>query len=218
MQKLIFIVLISTLCSCAYSVPSYVSSASTSSALKSGSRQVTVVASPAVFNDDGTIICRGTGVVSLGKERLFSDYIVEAIKNDLKTYGLLDPLSPNIITIQLNNVDASSALGEANWYIDATYTIEGKIIDVNTVYNDRSSFFRSRACNNMALYFQKAVATHLKQLYANPDFRAAIGQIGLEGPSSDRKHRLQQLQELMNGGLITEEEYKEKRKKILNEL
>jgi hypothetical protein len=109
-------------------------------------------------------------------------------------------------------------MGAANWYIDAVYMIGGEEVSVNTVYNDRSSFFADRACNNMAIYFQKAVSAHLRQLYASPVFKAAIGERGMGAQVGDEKTRMSSLQELLSEGLITEDEYNQKRKAIIDGL
>ena len=70
----------------------------------------------------------------------------------------------------------------------------------------------------MALYFRKAVAEHLHQLYTKSEFKVAVGLNEKSKYISSVQDRLRKLKQLYQHGLITEEEYNQKRKSVLNEI
>lgn len=170
---------------------------------------------PTAFDGDGSLTCRAAGAITLGGGTTFGGYIAEAIKNDLKTYHLFDDSATVAITVELQNVDVSSQMGAAKWIIDSLYIIGNERVRINTIYHDRSSFAAVRACNNLALYFPKAVSQHLGELYDNPDFKAIVGETDV-GSAEDGQARLRKLQQLFNENLITGQEYQDKKREILN--
>jgi hypothetical protein len=70
----------------------------------------------------------------------------------------------------------------------------------------------------MALYFRKAVAEHLRQLYTRSEFKVALGLTEKSNNLSSVQDRLRKLKQLYQDGIITEEEYNQKRQAVLNEI
>jgi len=218
MRRLALIALMVHLAGCAYNIPSYQPLDENLSLLSSGARPVQVVQEEPEFDDDGSITCRFAGSVTLPDGESFSDYITTALKDELHSARLFSENAASKLHVTVKRVDFSSHLGDTNWYIDTDYVLDGRAIYVSSVYHDRSSYLAQKACNNMARYFRKAVAEHLRKLYMKPEFRAAIGFTEKSQPPSSDQNRFQQLRQLYEDGLITQEEYKQKRESLLNEL
>jgi hypothetical protein len=74
------------------------------------------------------------------------------------------------------------------------------------------------ACMNMARYFPKAVATHLNQLYSNPEFKNfAEFSTGATRIKETLTSKLEELSYALKIGLISENEYNNKRSEILSD-
>ncbi len=220
MKRLAAIILIALLTGCAstYNIPGYQAQDENLSLLKGGIEPVQVVQETPQFNDRGSITCRAAGSVTLPDGQTFSKYIVTALKDELRSAGLLSENEARKLHVIVKGVYFSSFLGDTNWYIDTDYSFDGTRVSVSTVYNDRSSFVAIQACKNMARYFRKAVAEHLRQLYMKPQFKVAIGFTEETKRTSSELDRFQKLRQLYENGLITEKEYNQKRKALLNEL
>ena len=119
-------------------------------------KKVKVSAGTPSFKDDGSIVCRAAAIVELPNKETFTTYISTALSKELAAANLLSDTADLTISMKLTKVDFSSSLGATNWFIDGVYGIGGQTISVSTVYNDRSSYFGAKACDNMAAYFQKA--------------------------------------------------------------
>jgi hypothetical protein len=204
---------------CSFPVPSYQVSLSNQKILENASNQVAVIFDESGVNDTGSISCRGTGLVTLSEGETFSKYIVKSLKEELKQSGKLSQQSNKKIIAKYKRIDFSSQLGATNWYIDAIYNISGKEISISTVYHARSSYFGGKACNNIALYFKKAVEVHLSELYSNPTFQDELGFLtSKENALSDIESRLLELKQLREADLISEEEFNRKRAHMLDSL
>src|SRR3989344_938089 len=218
MRKFLIIVFVILLNGCAYNIPSYTAQNENLNLVKNGRSTISVIQENPEFADDGSIICRAACTVKLANGKTFSGYITDALKDELKSVNLLDEKASNKLRVSVRRVDFSSSLGATNWYIDADYSINGNKVSVSSLYHDRSSYLGTKACNNMAQYFQKAVAEHLRQLYSKPEFRAAID-YGQETPNSSTEEvRLQKLKKPYTDGLITEKEFNHKRQQIIEGL
>ena len=203
---------------CLYPVPSYQVSFSNQKILENASNQVAVFFDESEANDTGSIPCRAAGPVSLSEGETFSKYIFQSLKDELKQSGKLNQQSNKKIITKYKRIDFSS-FGASNWYIDATYNISGKEISILTVYNDRSSYIAQKACNNIALYFKKAVEGHLSELYNNPTFQDELGFFtSKENAPSDIESRLLKLKQLREADLISEEEFNRKKAQMLDSL
>lgn len=204
---------------CTYTANPYPGAGGAARELGKGTTPVAVVERPPAFDDDGWLDCRGGGVVQVPGGGTFSEYIANALRQDLRSAQLSDESSSQIAALTVTKVNLSSAMGAANWYINAVYDLGSERAVVNTIYNDRSSFAGHKACTNMALYFEKAVARHLAQLYETPEFARFIG---IGSAAADRpltvEQRLEALEQLKAKGLISDEEYTTKRQAILGEL
>lgn len=170
MRRFIVVALAGLCFACAAHIPSYQVSGEDSS-LRGLDKKVKVVAQTSAFKDEGSIACRGTGVVALPENQTFTAYIAAALIMELTAADLASETSDLVLSMKLEKVDFSTMLGATNWYIDTRYEIDQEVILVSTVYNDRSSYLGEKACANMAAYFQKAVSRHFRQLFNDPVVR-----------------------------------------------
>ena len=204
---------------CSYPVPSYQVSLSNQKILENASNQVAVILDESEGDDTSSIFCRAAGPVSLGDGETFSSYIVKALKNELENSGNLNQQSHKKIIAKYKRIDFDSTLGATNWYIDAIYKMHDNEIPISTVYHDRSSYVAVKACNNIALYFRKAVEVHLSDLYSNPTFQDELGFFtSKENAPSDIESRLLELKQLREADLISEEEFNRKKAQMLDSL
>ena len=167
MRVLVVVGLASLFVGCAAPIPSYQVSGDYSS-LRGLDKKVKVVAQAPGFKDEGSIVCRAAAIVELPSKQTFTAYISSALKKELAAADLESETSDLVLSMKLEKVDFSTSLGATNWFIDGRYEIDGQVVLVSTVYNDRSSYFGDKACANIAAYFQKAVSTHFRQLFSDP--------------------------------------------------
>ena len=137
-------------------------------------KKVKVVAQAPAFKDEGSIVCRGAAIVELPNKQSFTAYISSALAKELTAADIASEAADLVLFMKLEKVDFSTSLGATNWLIDGRYEIDGQTIQVSTVYNDRSSYFGTKACDNIAAYFQKAVSTHFRQLFGEPVLRQKL--------------------------------------------
>lgn len=218
-MKTIILLLITVLIqACSFTTPSYQVSAASQQALAKAENKITVVNEKTDIYDLDSIGCRAAGSVSLPDDEPFVDYVVRALKSELQSAGKLDDNGKKLYA-RIKRIDFSSRMGSTSWHIDAEYRIDNKTIPVATVYSDRSSFAAVSACNNVARYFTKAVETHLAQLYQDPSFKDALGAIEKSVKSDVTiEDKLRQLNKLHSDGLISDEEYANKKQELLNAL
>jgi len=136
--------------------------------------KVKVVTQAPAFKDEGSIACRGAAIVELPNKQNFTAYISSALIKELTAADLASETADLVLAIKLEKVDFSTTLGATNWFIDGRYGIDSQMILVSTVYNDRSSYFGTKACDNIAAYFQKAVSAHFRQLFSEPVLRQKL--------------------------------------------
>ena len=171
-----------------------------------------------------SIQCRGYGPIIAPSGQSFGSYVVAAENLELQSANAFDPATSNTIEVNFDRIDFSTGLGNAVWYIDATYRVAGKSLPISTIYKDEngSSFMADRACQNIASYFRSAVSEHTRQLFQHPIFREVIGARtqSISAPPIDQsiQSRLNQLESLRKTGLVTQAEYEEQRKRILGGL
>jgi hypothetical protein len=212
-------------CGCAMHVPipNYAPDPQVRGHLSSATKLQVRVGTPA-FADSGSILCRGGMPVKLPDGRTFSHYIGDALSQELALAGALDARNGATLDVRLTRVDFSTALGATNWYIDAQYTLSGQAFSISTTYNDRSSYFGDKACQNMAPYFQRAVSRHIGEVFRHPTFVATAPAPVRETPraASDDKigarARLEAIESLYKDGLMTKDEYETRRKQIIDGL
>lgn len=209
---------------CAYNIPAYAPDAQLRPAAPASAHKLRVNVTPPAFADAGSILCRGGTPVKLPDGQTFSQHIGEALRQELAAVGALDPNGGEPLTLTVRRVDFSTALGATNWYIDAEYALSGRTFNVATVYNDRSSYFGDKACQNMALYFRPAVTRHIGEVFRHPTFVATAPAPVRETPraATDDKigarARLEAVESLYKDGLMTKEEYETRRKQIIDGL
>ena len=206
---------------CSQQIAAYAPDTQSTNLLRGGNAKLKLVLKPAAFSDDGSFICRLIGTISLPDGQSFGQYVMDALHQDLKASELTDQTTGRELTLHLKRVDFSSALGATNWFLDVEYDSMDEKFVVSTVYNDRSSYVGAKACGNIALYFRKAVAEHLRQLYSHPAFRRVAGVSAMasgtsSGDAGNVAARLLQLDKLHKDGLITQEEYEVRRQRILD--
>ena len=110
-------------------------------------------------------------MVQLPNSQSFSAYLTGALLKELTAAGVANDAGADSLIVTWQKVDFSTSLGATNWQIEATYELAGDQLPVSTVYRDRSSYLGNKACDNIAAYFQKAVAAHFQQLFGDPIFR-----------------------------------------------
>jgi hypothetical protein len=207
---------------CAYHIPSYMPDGRLRATGPTGGGKLKVNVTQPTFADSGSILCRGGAPVKLPDGQTFSHYIGEALRQELAASGASDPNDGAPLTLTVKRVDFSSALGATNWYIDAEYALSGRTFSISTVYNDRSSYFGDKACQNMALYFRPAVSRHIGEVFRHPTFVAALPAAGQPRAATDDKigarPRLEAIESLYKDGLMTKEEYENRRKQIIDGL
>ena len=214
MLRLITILAIAFLSGCStFKIPSYTSDGENLETLSHGNKPISVERIAPAFADKGKLPCRAAGTVSLGSGKEFSEYIVDAIKNDLQSKSLYLSSSESQLQVKVMKVDFSSQMGGATWFIDTKYTIGQESFPISTAFNDRSSFVAQVACTNMAKYFTRAVDAHLTQLYAHPIFRASIAYS--DSQPTDNHSKFRELKALYDQNLITEDEYRVKKAELL---
>jgi hypothetical protein len=152
---------------CTAHVPSYQASGDYPS-LRGLDKKVKVVANAPGFKDEGTILCRAAATVELPGKQTFTAYIASALNKELAAADLASETTDLVLTMKLEKVNFSTSLGATNWFIDGRYEIDGQVMLISTVYNDRSSYLGNKACDNIAAYFQKAIAAHFRQLFSEP--------------------------------------------------
>lgn len=199
-----------------YQVPSYQSEPQNIRVLQGTAAQYRVKMVSTTDNDNGAIVCRGAGPVTVGEQQTYANYIVTGLHHDLIKADAFSEGAPLSIEATFTKIDFQSDLGASNWYISATYKLGAEMVNIDTIYNDRSSFAGNVACQNMSLYFPKAVAAHLSQLYNSVLFKSKLQAQPptLLPPSLTTK--LLELRQAFEAGLLSESEYEAKRKSILD--
>ena len=207
---------------CAYHIPNYAPDPQLRGAAPGAAQKLKVSVSPPAFADGGSILCRGGTPVQLPAGQTFSQYIGDALRTELTASGSHDAGARSALDVRLRRVDFSTALGATNWYIDADYTLSGRPFSISTVYNDRSSYFGDKACQNMTVYFGRAVSRHIGEVFRHPTFVAALPAAETPRAASDDKigarARLEAIESLYKDGLMTKEEYESRRKQIIDGL
>lgn len=200
---------------CSFTAPSYQAADANKKILVNTIKKLAVVHEKSSVDDESSIMCRTAGSVSLPGGMPFSEYLLNALKDELKAADKLDEKGEKLF-VKLMRISFTTA-GSTNWYIDASYRIADKNITIATVYNDRSSFAAISACNNVARYFSKAVETHLSQLFNDPVFQTVTGYSGGKSQSETNVvDKLRQLDQLRQEGLISEADYIRKKKELID--
>lgn len=200
-----------------FNIPTYTPENQNIEAIGKRSDKFNIAIEKPLFEDTGKILCRGAGDVTVQQDKTYGEYIIDALKNELKSQDLLDDKSNKIVSIKLTKLDFSSSLGATNWFIDSEYVFNGKSQSISTIFNMDSNYFGNVACNNMALNFPKAVSQHLNQFYKSSIFLAAAGEKRANNGAVSPNSRLENLKKAFQDGLISEDEYKVKRNQILQD-
>ena len=169
-SAIFFIASLTLLSGCSQPIASYTSDPQSTNLLRGGNARIKLVLKPAAFSDDGSIMCRLVGRISLPDGQSFGQYLMEALHQDLKSSELMDQAIGKELTLHLKRVDFSSALGATNWFLDVEYESMNEKFMLSTVYNDRSSYVGAKACGNIALYFRNCRCPALASALHASDF------------------------------------------------
>ncbi|MGR5409058.1 hypothetical protein [Vibrio alfacsensis] len=207
-----------TLSGCStFPIHSYSPQAGNTNALSNVQTKLSVASLPASFTDTGVVQCRGAGPVKFTNGDTFTKYVVSSLESELIEGNKYQVASPKEIKVKLTRVDFETTLGNTNWYIDGKYTLGDSIAYVSTIYNDKSSYMADKACRNMGVYFPKAVAKHLQQLIASPEFNRFVS-VYNQNEHQRFAEKLEILNEAFHNGVITKQELEEKRAKLIADL
>ena len=120
---------------CSHQIPTYALNPQSTNLLRGGSTKLKLVLQPASFSDDGSLMCRLVGPVSLPDDQSFSQYVMDALHQELKASELIDQAAGRELTLRLKNIDFSSALGATNWFLEVEYGSIGEKFIISTIYN-----------------------------------------------------------------------------------
>ena len=129
-------------------IPSYEVDTRTIPVKQKSSTKLKVISKKATCKDDGTVMCRVGCFVRSKRKMTFTEYISEALTQELKLGNLLNEEGNDIFTIQLTKIEMSTAYGDTHWIIDSPCSVDGETFLISTTYNDRSSFAGIPACND----------------------------------------------------------------------
>ena len=219
MRKLLVVVAVVVgLAGCTnHPIPDYMVNTKNIIPLEAPLNKIKIVGKAATFDDDGTVVCRVGCFVKSPTKKTFTEYITDALMQELELRGLFDGEEGQPFSIQLTKVEMSTGFGSTHWEINSNCYIDGATFSIATIYKGRSSFAGISACNNIATYFEEAVRKHIEQIFANPIFRDKVHWVEASvGTLPDISSRLKQLEQLHADGLITDDEYKIKRKAIID--
>jgi len=201
-----------------YQVPSYNSELNNIKLLRDTATQYRVKLISTAANDNGSIMCRGAGPITVGEQKTYANYVVHGLRQDLIKADAFSEGAPHLIEAVFTKIDFQSDLGASNWYISATYKLGTNSVHIDTTYNDRSSFAGNVACQNMSLYLPKAVAAHLGQLYSSTLFKSKVPAQTAPSLSPSLTRKLIELKQAFEAGLLSAPEYETKRKAIIDSI
>ncbi len=117
-----------------------------------------------------SIICRAAGPIAPPNGKTFEGYIQDALTTELKVSGIYNDNSPIRLKAHLTKVDFNSKIGNGNWFIDATVSINGGSFDVTSSTPFDASFVADKACQETAQYFSIAVQNFIAAVVTHPQF------------------------------------------------
>lgn len=219
MRKLLILIITFYLLSgCApYNIPAYAPENQNIEAIGKRPNKFNVAIVNPTFEDTGKIFCRAAGNITIQQDKTYSEYIIAALKSELRLQGLLDEKSDKIVYFKLSKIDFSSTLGSTKWLIDGEYVLNSSTQLISTVFNMDSNFIAHVACDNMGLNFPKALSQHLNQFYHSSIFLAAAGEKQTNKGAESLSAKLENLKKAFQDGLISEEEYNAKRNQLIKD-
>jgi ABC-type uncharacterized transport system auxiliary subunit len=114
--------------------------------------------------------CRLFGPIKVAPGKSPTEYIRDAMQEELFAAGVYQPNSPNAISGRIEALSFSSVT-PANWTISMSVkTPSSPGYTVTTKYNFDTSWTADAACKNVADAFGPAVQDLLKQVVTNPQF------------------------------------------------
>jgi hypothetical protein len=120
-------------------------------------------------------MCRAVGPVDLPSGDTYESYLQKAIRSELQVAGIQDEGSANTITVELQSVEFSTALGGGYWAFNAKVKdAKGNASDVNTKYDYDPSFLGSQACQQVAQVFVPGAQKFVGDVFKSPTFIAAM--------------------------------------------
>ena len=119
------------------------------------------------------IQCRGAGPVSTPNKETFEAYIKDALVSELKLAGIYSESSNIKISGTVKKLDFSSNIGAGKWMFDVSVSDEdGMSYQVNSIFNFSTNWVADKACQQVAQAFVPAVQNLIKDIVANPKFKA----------------------------------------------
>lgn len=178
-KLLVALLLCISLSACvAYRVPAYTPSENTAEAIKKATTKPlavsTFTARPEVRK---AITCRAAGDVQTVDQSRFESYLEKALIDELKLAGAYDADSPIVVQGQLEQINFSSGMTDANWSLRLTLsskTNPGYTTEV--VYPFDSFFIGELACQQTAMTFWPAAQKLIYDAINDPRFKQLAGQ------------------------------------------
>lgn len=118
--------------------------------------------------------CRAVGPVSLGSSKTYSQFIHEAMQEELFTAGVYSSNAPLVLSGHLDDVKFST-VSPAYWEITLTMASNnGTSYQTKSRYDFDTSYAAISACKNLTDAFPGAVQETLKQVISDPKFKSLM--------------------------------------------
>lgn len=137
-------------------------------------RPIISMAPPAI-HDQGQLECRIFWDLQVGGGQTFTDYLGDALEQQLGANRYNAALPPKRLHATLGQIDFTTKSGYAIWTINVTYQAGGERFTVSTEARDIGSFISYSACERVASLFADAVAEHIQDLIDHPVFERQYG-------------------------------------------
>ncbi|RLA84028.1 MAG: hypothetical protein DRG78_02645 [Epsilonproteobacteria bacterium] len=121
---------------------------------------------------DSSIMCRMSDPIKTPNGETFEEYVENALIEELKMAGLYSKDAKITLNGHLNEVNASSTPGSANWEFSVKVSSSnGKSFTVISKKDYSSSFMAHYACNDMAEAFRPAVQKLISSIINHSEFK-----------------------------------------------
>lgn len=125
--------------------------------------------------NETSTLCRLSISIKTADDETFSEYIKNALEKELSLSGIYDANAKTTISLNLDETNAGSNLGNAYWEFKTTVTSSnGKSIKVNSKYDYESSFTALAACGEMQRTFSPAVQKLNGAIISHSEFSSLL--------------------------------------------
>ena len=172
---LLFTILVLTGCS-TYAVDRYSISSDNIVALRSCGVDKLNVGEVTCFEPDlKEIMCRGVGPIKTPDGNTYSDFIKEALIDELQMADIYSVEAPITLTGHLEDIDFNSTTGD--WNLALTiHSSNGQAISVTENYKYKTSWYGETACNQTAQALMPAVQNIINKVVTDKDFSNLLRQ------------------------------------------